>query len=148
MKNEKENEKLVVEVFSSQTNHPIAKYDVDNFDFMHLLKHRDVNSRKFDFVLIAKEIEYFDNTIIKPMIAIYDKNRWKVKTKITKKDKRIMLKNEYKSQMMNIDAYGSVANMSARDQKDIIAKYYTTSKVLNASTKIANQLIKKRTRIN
>ena len=55
---------------------------------------------------------------------------------------------EYKSQMMNIDAYGSVANMSARDQKDIIAKYYTTSKVLNASTKIANQLIKKRTRIN
>lgn len=147
MKNEIENEKIVVKVFSSYANYPVATLDIDTFDFRRLLKHSDVNVRKFDFVMIAKEIEYFDNTIVKPIVAIYDKNKWQVKRKVVKeKSRNIALKTEYMSKNMILDLYGSVSNVASNGQKGIVSRFYTVSKLFNLSNKVVNKLVKKRIR--
>ena len=64
--------------YNNHNDYPVAMVNTDEFLFEKLLSDQNSNIRNFSLIIILKSRQQVETTTIKPIIAIYNKNIWKV----------------------------------------------------------------------
>ena len=131
-----------LEIYNNYVNFPIAQADIENFELDELLFHLNSKIREFSLIIIKKVIEKENITIVTPLIAIYNKNDWKVKSHF---EKRYLngyhIKTYCSNDKQTLTMSGNLIKIPCNTQNKIITTFKAICNVLVHKNKIENNLL-------
>ena len=139
-----------LEFYNNYVDFPIGTANLDDFEIGKILYHPNIKIRDFSFILISRIKEYNDSYETKPLIAIYNKNDWKVFTKIQRHyfnnerhwyDGGLFLKTYFKDRHQMMDIHGRIKKFPCNTQEEMINKFNVISNILNEKNKIENKVL-------
>ncbi len=139
-----------LEVYNNYVDFPIGTANIDDFEIEKLLYNPNIRIRDFSFILISRIKEYNDGYESKPLIAIYNKNTWKVYSRIERHyfrterhwfDGGLFVKTFFRDRHQMMDINGTVKKIPCNTQEEIINKFNVISKILNEKSKIENKTL-------
>ena len=130
-----------IQVYNSYDGFPIAMTNVNVFEFEKLLSHPNPRVNAFNFIVITRCVEQGNTTTIKPIILIYDKNEWKVKSENIENTNTI--KTYCSCVKEALDFNGKLIKLACNSQTEIINMFNIISKVLITKSKIKNKILTK-----
>lgn len=141
------NEKQIsysVSVYNKYVDYPIATASIEEFDFNELLSHPNHRVREFSFIDITKCIKKEKTTIVKPLIVIYKKKDWEVKTVIRGNCKYELIGTLCSCGHHWVNFNGILVKVPCNNQEEIINRFNTVSKMLVSKNKVKCKSLLKR----
>lgn len=134
-------------VYNRYVDLPYANANLDDFDFEDLLTHPNERVREFSFIVISKHIEKKESKIVKPLIAIYNKNIWHSNRKLlTSSNGKLGIRTEY-SCTHHYEWFDNILiNIPCNNQDEIINRFNIISNILVPKNKKKNKMLLKQKR--
>jgi len=123
-----------MQIYNDYVDFPIAMTNIEDFEFDGLLFHPNPRVRAFNFIVITKCTTKGNSTTVQPIIVIYDKKDWKVKSGYVKGSVR--MKTSCSNRKQTLDFAGNLIKIPCNNQNEIINRFNITSKILIAKNKI------------
>ena len=131
-----------LEIYNNYVNFPIVQADIENFELDELLFHPNLKIREFNLIIIKKVIEKENITIVTPLIAIYNKNDWKVKSNFEKRYfNGYHMKTYCSNEKQTLTMTGKLIKIPCNTQNNIITTFNAICNVLIYKNKIENNLL-------
>ena len=124
-------EEYNMQVYNDYTDFPIVMTNIENFELEQLLSHPNPRVREFNFIIITKCTTVGKTTTILPIIVIYNRNDWDVKSEhVEDLYHHTSLKTSCSNRCQRLDFADNLKKFPCSNQNEIINRFNAISRKL------------------